>query len=434
MLKIHAPSTTVRVGDIVQLPLTCTEPGDVVITSSDESVAVVSTPVTIADAGPYVPLFDPFYYVAEYGVRGQFYGIPYIGCMTPEVENFACLNVLPDNTRRFSLAVRLKIYQWVTTDPIIGVGPLTGTTYSHMMLITSSGNQLLFYYYTTAGGSKSVNTSALLVNDSNWYDYVFNVFFDRNTNTGYVEGWRNGVYTAKSTTMIDGTWEPGYFLAGAFSKFLICPSTKKLEIRDVYVSNDTLWTQTEVDAYHAGTVIDSSKYTLHWPCEKNTELPYYIENDTKNNMPLSFNGPPSYVTWVPKTPPADPYNPYTSIPISPLSSGDTTITATHPNGEVDTYLLTVEDALVVEQATVQLMIYASIAGTATIAMDNPIIDFPASVAVVEGQNQISGTVIGSGTCNVTVTLDGQSSVTQFIVDEITTVIAAGPPQTIRARL
>lgn len=276
------------------IPVTITARG-----SHSVSVGGDTCNFTSATPGPYVPLFNPFHYVAEYGEKGKYYGIPYIGCMTPALEQYARMDILPDNTRKYSLAVRLKIYQWVTTDPIIGVAPLTGTTYAHMMLITSSGNQLHFYFYNTAGGSKSVNTSALLVNDSQWYDYVFTVYFDRNINEGYVESWRNGVYIAKNT-MVGSTFEPGYISATYFQKFLICPSTKKLEIRDIYVSNNTLWTQTEVDAYHGETTVDPSKYTLHWTCEKNTDLTGFTEYDSKNNMPLSFNCPSNYVTWVPK--------------------------------------------------------------------------------------------------------------------------------------
>jgi hypothetical protein len=91
-------------------------------------------------------------------------------------------------------------------------------------------------------------------------------------------------------------------------------------------------------------------------------------------------------------------------------------------------VLTVAAATAFEQSTVQLMIYADRDGTATITMDNAIIAFPASVPVVEGKNQVSGLVTGSGTCNVTVTLDGVSDVTTFDVEEILTRIKTGPRQ------
>jgi hypothetical protein len=141
--------------------------------------------------------------------------------------------------------------------------------------------------------------------------------------------------------------------------------------------------------------------------------------------------------------PGDPVQPYQYIDVLAQGVGTTTITARRrrngvpyrtpalPDAEVyeeTTYVLTVAAATALEQATVQLMIYADRDGTATIAMDNPIIAFPASVPVVEGKNQVSGLVTGSGTCDVTVTLDGVSDVTTFDVEEILTRIKTGPRQ------
>lgn len=271
-----------------------------IVSRGNHTVTVGESTCNLTSATPAakIPLFNAFVYVAQYGARGGMYGIPTVGCMTPAVEEHCCLKILPDNTRKFVLAARMKVYQWVTTDSVMGVGPLGAITFAHMMLITSSGNQLLFYYYTPAGGTCTINTGSLLYNDSQWYDYVFNVFYNRTTMSGYVESWKNGVYVNRNT--MSNVQEPGFLSTTSFNKFFICPSTKKMEVRDIYVSNDTLWTQTEASAYHNEITIDPAKYTLHWKLEKNSDLPYFMDYDTVHNMPLSLDSSSAYVTWVAK--------------------------------------------------------------------------------------------------------------------------------------
>lgn len=254
--------------------------------------------LTSVTPGPYIPRFNPYHYQAVYGNKGFYNVIPYIGCIDPRIENYACMGILGDNTRKFVLAVRMKTMQVNSSTSVIGVGPLATYSMAHMMLHTIGPVNLSFYYYTSGGALTSQATGTALVSDSNWYSYVFNVFYDRNTMTGYIESWRNGVYTSRAN--LSNAMEPGYLQTSWFHKFLLCPVHQRMDIRDIYVSNNTLWTQNEVNAYHAETPIDPAKYTLRWTCEKNNDLPYHVEYDAKNNMPLVFNPQTEYLTWVNK--------------------------------------------------------------------------------------------------------------------------------------
>lgn len=291
--NITVPATVAIVNNKGVIPVT-------IVTRGTHTVTVGSNTCTFTSATPVttVPYFNPWNFFDVYGTKGNYsYYTPLSGCIDPRVENYACMNVLGDNTRRFTLAVKLKTSQVNTSTGIIGVGATNSYYNAHMMLHTYGPTNLSFYWYNVSGVIQAPSTNTALVNDNNWYSYVFNVFYDRNTMTGYVESWRNGVYTAK--TNLVSTSEPGYGAATWFHKFLIQPAGQKMSMRDIYVSNTTLWTQTEASAHHAGTTIDPSKYTLHWTCQKNTGLPYHIEYDTKNNMPMTFDPSCGVLTWVP---------------------------------------------------------------------------------------------------------------------------------------
>lgn len=296
--NLTLPETVEIVNNKGVIPVTITARGSHSVTVGDDTCNFTS-----ATPAAKIPRFDIFHFSTEYGSKGRYYFyLPVTGCITPAVEQYCLLNKLGDNTRRFTLAARMRAIYTLTningSAAVMGVGPTNGYTTAHMMLHTVGASNLSFYYYNVGGVLQSAPTNTALVNDSNWYDYVFNVYYDCNTMTGYIESWRNGVYTSK--TNLTSTQEPGYNQATWFHKFLLCPYNQKMDLYDIYVSNTTLWTQTEATAYHAKTAIDSSKYTLHWPCEKTTDLPYYVEYDTKNNMPLTFNPQTEYLTWVPK--------------------------------------------------------------------------------------------------------------------------------------
>lgn len=296
--NLTLPENVTIVNNKGVIPVTIKLRGSHSVTVGDDTCNFTS-----ATPAATIPRFDPFHFFSIYGNKGRYaYYLPSSGCITPAVEQYCMLNKLGDNTRRFTLAARMRAIYTATninsSVAVMGVGPTNSYSIAHMMLHTVGASSLSFYYYNVGGVLQSAPTNTALVNDSNWYDYVFNVYYDCNTMTGYIESWRNGVYTSK--TNLTSAQEPGYNQATWFHKFLLCPNNQKMDLYDIYVSNTTLWTQTEVDAYHGETTVDPSKYTLHWTCEKNTDLPYHVEYDSKNNMPLTFNPQTEYLTWVPK--------------------------------------------------------------------------------------------------------------------------------------
>ncbi len=145
--------------------------------------------------------------------------------------------------------------------------------------------------------------------------------------------------------------------------------------------------------------------------------------------------------------PGNPVVPFTSFSVYPLTNGNAHLRFVRERQGVpsratdeerfETYdwNFTVSDAPSTEQTVVPLFIYADREGTANISCDVPgIIDFPASVGVVAGSTVVQGTIVGAGTVNVTVELNGETSVTPFTIESITPTVSVGPIQNIRSRL
>ncbi len=430
MIKIHAPSTTVRVGDIVQLPLTCSEPGDVVITSSNEAVAVVSSPVTIQGTRTWRNGLKHGQYLAranclqardnvticiEYDERKI--GEPNTDANVESQVSLILRNHRIDAVQRINWAIGLWMFRVATNSVIVRPG--------YFQSATNASAQIAYYCITnTTHTVAGIRRFLVFLSGDKTY------WCNNGTGTAYDQ-------TVNRTAPVGTMGGTEIISIHRECKACIFPGEMSQAQREAFCQSGTFPAGATAQ-WLGGHEIDPTT-PVFWDTSGNNYDLYDYDMIYTGSYEASASG--DYADD-----PLNPVVPYSVINISPLAAGTTTITTRRRRQgvpdrasdgekyEEDTYLLTVADALVAEQATVQLMIYASIAGTATIAMDNPIIDFPASVAVVEGKNQISGAVLGAGTCNVTVTLDGQSSVTQFIVDEITTVIAAGPPQTIRARL
>jgi hypothetical protein len=437
-MNIFPPSTTVHAGDVVQLPFYCSEPGTVVVTSSDETVATVAGSVVIPEAGPYIPIFSN--HRTSYDALGQYDKQRSGGIATgPNPYCLAGQDIdKVGNIKYFNVAFRFYIYQtgYNSWHNIISVDMPSSSiaTCNWAVLHNTSGLQYPYFiwrnvqntaYYTQAPSYK--------LNAGVWYDIIWRYEFDTVTRLGVLK-YNSNIHSPWTYNLTD-LHEIGYYIEyghdKTFSVNLCNYYYGKGSVYDIMICNNAQWTDQDVDNYINKDPIDSSKYTLYWPLKKITDQPYLVDYDRKNNIPLYVNGPHPNLTWVahPDYAPA-PYEPYTVIPTSALQPGTTLITATHANGETTTYTLTVAEALDNEQDFAQLMIYADRDGTALITMDNPIIDFPASVSVNEGKNQVAGEIIGSGTCNVTVTLNGVTDTTQFTIEGITTYVGISPDTTV----
>ena len=420
-MKIFDPSTTVRVGDSFRLPLYCSEPGSVVVTSSDEGVASVGSPVTVAGTREY--RLD--------GRGGDYLAIPSVGQDREDVTWFLTIDwdQVPGD--------------YATANFIYNVIPLIG---SYRIDGVNRDN------WSFGARRFSGNTYGLLYADS----------LDSGQNTAAVA---SPVFTGAATGV--ERWAMTKAAGGAYVIYRVSRagsvasgtrnSTGTMGGSEVLVMQSgvnaakilRVASSAELDAwFSAGTVPSTNQEFNYAGGHEIVSGAQKIWDSSGNNYDLTdaltvtnWQSPGMTIRNVDS--PGDPVQPYQYIDVLAQGVGTTTITARRrrngvpyrtpalPDAEVyeeTTYVLTVAAATAVEQSTVQLMIYADRDGTATISMDNPIIDFPASVPVVEGKNQVSGLVTGSGTCNVTVTLDGVSDVTTFDVEEILTRIKTGPRQ------
>jgi hypothetical protein len=139
-----------------------------------------------------------------------------------------------------------------------------------------------------------------------------------------------------------------------------------------------------------------------------------------------------------------PVVPYAIVPVTAVATTGTTIDATRPRQGVpsraaylektevaDQITVTVNEAPSSEQDVAMLHIYADRDGLATITCDVPgILDFPATLYVNEGTNVVSGDIVGAGVVNVTVELNGSTSVTPFTIDAIPLNLNIGPETTL----
>lgn len=147
--------------------------------------------------------------------------------------------------------------------------------------------------------------------------------------------------------------------------------------------------------------------------------------------------------------PLDPVIPFQPFTITPNSTGTFTITARRrrqgvpdraSDGEKyettsETFTITEMPAEVVQY--VRLLITTSTPGTVDIASSDPsVVTFPSSVAVGPTlQYEVLGTVVGAGTSTITTSMGGAVlDTTTVTIEDTPTVIEAGPPQNLRARI
>jgi hypothetical protein len=431
-MNIFAPSNTVRVGDVIQLPFYCSEPGDVVFTSSDETVAVVESGITVAGTrvwrnglkhGQYLARAnclqsrDTFALFAEIDTRS----IPRTNTYTN--NTYANIDVIgsvrADASRRWNWCLQVLQSSGLNAS-------LPWYVWHYLQSNTSSVSESLLsslqHYYT-------LNTTIRLIVTCEGTAVNFYWTTGTSADSAHPTG-----RTAPTGTMGGSEF---FFIAvpGKFAK--LEGSLPSQAQREAFISSGTLPPGLAASYQGGHEIVESAP--VFWDTAGTNDL-------TKTNVQY---WPPAAASGDYTDDPGDPVVPYTSFQVVAQSVGTSTITArrrrngvpyrTPPLSDAEvyeetTYNLTVEAPLASEQSVLQLMIYADRDGTATISMDNPIIDFPASVAVVEGKNQVSGIATGSGTCNVTVEMNGSSSVTTFNIEEIVTIVSSGPPQNLRSRI
>ena len=422
-MKIFDPSSTVRVGDSFRLPLYCSEPGSVVVTSSDEGVASVASPVTVGGSRTYR--------------------------MNNRVGDGHCYGPGPETAQRNPCT----IYCTVPFNKIQNINAYG--RYNYALQIARNYNKV-------HGGYTNYYISTYRpAGNSNYLTLTFYISLTKITApTFYALNIASGLSTLSKilriVITINGTaLKVNTSIDGAAP--VEVSATMAETITDV-CDNSTLLIADGSEFAHWSSVITGTDFTdlVRYGTIPAGANCVYLANEETGNTLFDTSGnlrdstldadatyPSTGISRVSTDDPGDPVQPYQYIDVLAQGVGTTTITARRrrngvpyrtpalPDAEVyeeTTYVLTVAAATAFEQSTVQLMIYADRDGTATITMDNAIIAFPASVPVVEGKNQVSGLVTGSGTCNVTVTLDGVSDVTTFDVEEILTRIKTGPRQ------
>jgi len=74
----------------------------------------------------------------------------------------------------------------------------------------------------------------------------------------------------------------------------------KAALYDIIIHNTIAWPIETVTQFLNAEAIDQSNYTAYWPLQKNTDLPYLVDYDLKNNVPLYIPGPHPNLEWVAK--------------------------------------------------------------------------------------------------------------------------------------
>lgn len=433
-MNIFAPSNTVRVGDVIQLPFYCSEPGDVVFTSSDESVAVVESGKTVTGTR-----------VWRNGLKhGQY--LARANCLQQRDTFAIFLEIDTENLPRVSAATSTVLYHNQTMIGSIRADAARRWNWGLQLTQTSLNNPAQSnIYWRYVQSNTSASAESLLVSAAYAHSESSALRLIMTCDGTAIDFyWTTG--TSANSAHPAGRTAPTGTMGGDEFFFIATPGKyAKME--------GSLPSQAQREAFMSACTLPAGLAASYQGGHEIDESAPVFWDTSGNNLDLSAVDvtywPPAAASGDYTDDPGDPVVPYTSFQVVAQSVGTSTITArrrrngvpyrTPPLSDAEvyeetTYNLTVEAPLASEQSVLQLMIYADRDGTATISMDNPIIDFPASVAVVEGKNQVSGIATGSGTCNVTVEMNGSSSVTTFNIEEIVTVVSSGPPQNLRARI
>lgn len=411
-LKLFGPGATVRVGDTFNLVVACDNPGIVNLVYGPGLTG--SATANIAGTRVY----------GNMGVEGDFLAILDVGQTRDNVTFFFTINFAD------------KIQGWTTTPaasmagrPLFYNGKRTGTNRVNWLITyyNFSGNQYIYYVHSLTSINNAV---AAVVHTCTGETGVVKFAIVKDNTAGTVAIYRNNrsevVVSAATHTTTDtmGSPEIMMFYHGLnLSK--INRIATDLELDDWFASD--LIPTTDLDfSYLGGHEIIEATPKI-WDASSNERDLYKYD----------FVGRPSkmhadFTDTIPVTP-------YAIVPVTAISTTGCTVDATRARQGVpsrasyaervevaDQLNLTVLAALPNEQYTAQLLIYSDVAATALITMDNPIINFPASVVVAAGKNQISGLITGDGVCNVTVNINGVTDVTTFTIDRIAALLSMGP--------
>jgi hypothetical protein len=155
---------------------------------------------------------------------------------------------------------------------------------------------------------ENTTTRAYYVNSwqtfNNWHDVVITYQYNVNTQTGILYIWTDGVQNPVGGAALGSLDRIGWVYNEAITKTktiqLMSSGIGRFEFYDIYISNNYAWNSDDVSAFSAKSAIDPDHYSLYWPLQKNTDLPYLVDYDRKNNVPLYIPGPHPEIEWVPK--------------------------------------------------------------------------------------------------------------------------------------
>jgi hypothetical protein len=126
--------------------------------------------------------------------------------------------------------------------------------------------------------------------------YEYNVI----TKTGTLKGYTNG--NLVNTVILGADDEIGYYNSSVETKDFSIAGAAPVSwaIYDMYIANDIYWDSATISKFFNKETVDSANITIHWPMQKNTDLPYLVDYDRKNNVPLYIPGPHPNLEWVAK--------------------------------------------------------------------------------------------------------------------------------------
>ena len=204
-----------------------------------------------------------------------------------------------DGHKRFTIAFRFKYVSgsggsWNT---------LFGVHTNWYIQHNNSGQRILYLAY---GNYQNTATKGYVLSNSFTVGVLANVVivydFDVVARTGSILCYLNSTTpTVLPLVDIDEVGRYDAILTDAvWSMVAMDKYYCKAALYDIIIHNTIAWPIETVTQFLNAEAIDQSNYTAYWPLQKNTDLPYLVDYDLKNNVPLYIPGPHPNLEWVAK--------------------------------------------------------------------------------------------------------------------------------------
>lgn len=297
--NLTLPETVTIVSNKGVIPVTITERGS-------HSVVVGGDTCTFTSVTPETKI--PYYNNQYYQIDPVYNAGTGSGIFSGGAGDYAIVQTPDDNGDLFfTFAYRYKPIQNTSASgslfAYIGAG--SATNYSNWAVVNYTYLQrpsLHFRNYENTTNRAYYVTSLQTFN--NWHDVVITYQYNVNTQTGILYIWTDGAQNPVGGAALGALDRIGLVYNEAMTKtktFQMMPSgIGRFEFYDIYISNNYAWDSDDVSAFVAKSAIDPDHYTLYWPLQKNTDLPYLVDYDRKNNVPLYIPGPHPEIEWIPK--------------------------------------------------------------------------------------------------------------------------------------